>query len=113
MKAKIVGRILVVWALAVATPSFGVPGPLAKTASGMVEGKQDGAVRVFLGIPYAAPPVGELRWKPPMPAAKWSGVRPAVEFGPHCMQGKVFGDMNFRDSGGSEDCLSLNVWVPA
>jgi para-nitrobenzyl esterase len=112
MKAKIVGRILVVGALAVATPSFGVPGPLAKTASGMIEGKQDGAVRMFLGIPYAAPPVGELRWKRPMPAAKWSGVRPTVEFGPHCMQGNVFGDMTFRDSGGSEDCLSLNVWVP-
>jgi len=70
-------------------------------------------VHAFLGIPYAAPPVGDLRWKPPAAAAKWSGVRKATEFGAHCMQGKVFGDMNFRDAGGSEDCLFLNVWVPA
>ena len=57
--------------------------------------------------------MGELRWKPPVPAAKWTGVRKATEFGSHCMQGKVYGDMNFRDPGGSEDCLTLNVWVPA
>src|SRR5580698_4063265 len=84
-----------------------------KTASGTVAGKEDGAVHTFLGIPYAAPPVGDLRWKPPMPAAKWDGVRKATEFGPHCQQGRVYDDMNFRDSGGSEDCLTLNVWVPA
>ena len=84
-----------------------------KTASGVVEGRNDGAVHTFLGIPYAAPPVGDLRWKPPMPAAKWDGVRKATEFGPHCQQGRVYDDMNFRDSGGSEDCLTLNVWVPA
>jgi para-nitrobenzyl esterase len=84
-----------------------------KTAGGVVEGKADGPVNVFLGIPYGAPPVGDLRWKPPVPAAKWTGVRKATEFGSHCMQGKIYGDMNFRDPGGSEDCLSLNVWVPA
>ena len=84
-----------------------------KTKSGKVEGKQAGPVRVFLGIPYAAPPVGELRWKPPAPAAKWKGVRKAAEFGPRCMQSPVFTDMVFRDSGGSEDCLTLNVWTPA
>jgi len=87
--------------------------PKVKTHSGEVEGKVDGTVHVFLGIPYAQPPVGDLRWKPPVPAAKWSGVRKATEFGSHCLQGKVFGDMNFRDPGGSEDCLTLNVWVPA
>ena len=79
----------------------------------MVEGKDDGTVHAFLGIPYAAPPVGDLRWKPPAPAAKWNGVRKATEFGSHCLQGNVFGDMVFRDPGGSEDCLTLNVWVPA
>jgi para-nitrobenzyl esterase len=87
--------------------------PQVKTRSGVVEGKDDGVVHAFLGMPYAAPPVGDLRWKPPVPEAKWNGVRKATDFGPHCMQGKVFGDMNFRDAGGSEDCLSLNVWVPA
>jgi para-nitrobenzyl esterase len=86
---------------------------IVKTGSGKIEGKQEGASHAFLGIPYAAPPLGDLRWKPPVPAAKWKGVRQATEFGPRCMQSNVFGDMNFRDSGGSEDCLSLNVWTPA
>lgn len=88
-------------------------GPQVKTGEGIVEGKEDGAVRTFLGIPYAEPPVGDLRWKAPVPAAQWKGIRKATDFGLHCMQGRVFGDMNFRDSGGSEDCLTLNVWLPA
>jgi para-nitrobenzyl esterase len=83
-----------------------------KTASGLVEGKEIGEVHAFLGIPYAAAPVGNLRWKPPMPAAKWDGMRKTTEFGSHCMQTNVYGDMVFPDPGGSEDCLSLNVWVP-
>ena len=93
-----------------------IAAPQVQTLSGRVEGreagKEVGPVRAFLGIPYAAPPVEELRWKPPVPAAKWDGVRKATEFGPHCMQGNVFGDMLFRDPGNSEDCLTLNVWVP-
>ena len=115
MNAKIVRRSLVVWVmLALPLALFGASsGPQVKTTSGMVEGKEDGVVHEFLGIPYAAPPVGDLRWKPPAAAAKWDGVRKAAEFGSHCMQGKVFGDMDFRDAGGSEDCLTLNVWVPA
>ena len=84
-----------------------------KTKSGVVEGKQAGPVRAFLGIPYAAPPTGALRWKPPAAAAKWRAVRKSTDFGFRCMQNNVFGDMNFRDSGGSEDCLTLNVWTPA
>jgi para-nitrobenzyl esterase len=115
MNAKIGGRSLVVWAMLAAPLALlaASSAPQVKTASGMVEGKADGPVQAFLGIPYAAQPVGDLRWKPPASAAKWGGVRKAAEFGAHCMQGKVFGDMNFRDSGGSEDCLFLNVWVPA
>jgi para-nitrobenzyl esterase len=108
------GKSVVVF-LALALPQilFAASGPQVKTELGVVEGKEQGAVHAFLGIPYGAPPVGDLRWKLPVPAAKWTGVRKATEFGPHCMQGKVFDDMVFRDSGGSEDCLSLNVWVPA
>ncbi len=87
--------------------------PRVKTRSGVVEGKVDGAVHIFLGIPYAAPPVGNLRWKAPVPVAKWSYVRKATEFGSHCLQGNIYGDMTFRDPGGSEDCLTLNIWVPA
>jgi para-nitrobenzyl esterase len=85
-----------------------------KTAGGTVEGVAvaNGAVRAFKGIPYAAPPVGDLRWKPPQPAAPWTGVRKADAFGARCVQARVFGDMVFRDEA-SEDCLNLNVWTPA
>jgi len=84
-----------------------------KTETGIVEGKMQGSSRAFLGIPYAAPPIGELRWKAPAPPATWQGVRDATKFGARCMQGNIFGDMVFRDPGPSEDCLMLNVWTPA
>ena len=86
-----------------------------KTASGVVEGKKsaDGKVQEFLGIPYAAPPVGQLRWKEPQPVTPWKGVRKAAEFGARCMQGPIYSDMKFFDRGPSEDCLYLNVWTPA
>jgi para-nitrobenzyl esterase len=87
--------------------------PQVKLDTGVVEGKMQGTVQTFLGIPYAVPPVGELRWRPPAPAEKWMGVRKATKFGARCMQGNVYGDMVFRDPGPSEDCLTLNVWAPA
>lgn len=88
---------------------------VVRTASGAVRGKtsEDGKVRIFEGIPYAAPPVGPLRWRPPQPVRSWKGVRDATKFGARCMQGNVYGDMGFRDDGPSEDCLYLNVWTPA
>jgi para-nitrobenzyl esterase len=84
-----------------------------KVETGKLEGKSDGTVNAYLGVPFAAPPVGNLRWKPPAPAAKWKGVRKATGFGSRCVQGAVFSDMIFRDPGISEDCLYLNVWTPA
>ena len=86
-----------------------------RTASGLVEGviSADGKVRTFKGIPFAAPPVGPLRWKPPAPAAAWTGARKAAEYGPRCMQKPIFADMIFHDTGPSEDCLYLNLWMPA
>jgi para-nitrobenzyl esterase len=88
---------------------------LVKTDQGAVQGKisADGQARDFLGIPFAAPPVGPLRWKPPQPSAKWHGVRQATSFGSRCFQQEDFDDMVFRDPGESEDCLTLNVWTPA
>jgi para-nitrobenzyl esterase len=85
-----------------------------RTSNGMIEGvvSADGKVRSFKGIPFAAPPVGLLRWKPPQFVSAWSGVRKATEFGARCMQTRVYDDMIFRDSGPSEDCLYLNVWMP-
>jgi para-nitrobenzyl esterase len=86
-----------------------------KTADGVLEGaiSADGKVRTFKGVPFAAPPVGPLRWKAPQPVAEWSGVRKATEFGARCMQGNIYADMIFHDSGPSEDCLYLNLWMPA
>jgi para-nitrobenzyl esterase len=85
-----------------------------KVAAGTLEGSgpQEG-VRAFKGIPFAEPPVGNLRWTPPRPPKKWSGVRPAAQFGARCMQQPLFSDMVFRANGMSEDCLYLNVWTPA
>lgn len=85
-----------------------------KTANGTVEGvTEKSGVRSFKGLPFGAPPVGDLRWKPPQPVKNWAGVRKADKFGPRCMQRAIFGDMNFRSDGMSEDCLYLNVWTAA
>jgi para-nitrobenzyl esterase len=93
------------------------PAPVAKTDSGALQGTVSEGVVSFKGIPFAAPPVGDLRWRPPQPVAKWTGVRPATEFGADCMQGR-FGPPPTATPGGpaprmpSEDCLYLNVWRP-
>ena len=84
-----------------------------KISNGTLEGTTSSGVRIFKGIPFAAPPVGDLRWKPPQLLKNWKGVRKADRFGPRAMQRSIFGDMVFRASGTSEDCLYLNVWTPA
>src|SRR5689334_14857230 len=71
-----------------------------ETVNGLVEGTTTGSgIRVFRGIPFAAPPVGDLRWKAPQPVKNWTGVRQAVDFGPNCMQRPIYGDMEFRNKG--------------
>lgn len=76
--------------------------------SGPISGKVEDGVRIFSGIPYAAPPIGELRWKPPQKIASWTQVRNSTDFGPSCPQPKQ------QDTGKfSEDCLYLNVWTTA
>ena len=84
------------------------------TANGMIEGvvSPDGKVRTFKGIPYAAPPVGPLRWKAPQPVQSWTGVLKTVDYPKRAMQGRIFDDMIFNDEGPSEDCLYLNLWMP-
>ena len=88
---------------------------VVRTANGLVDGRgvQPSGVRIFRGIPFAQPPTGELRWREPQPVKNWTGVRPAVDFGPRCMQAVVFDDIRYRSNGVSEDCLYLNVWTPA
>jgi para-nitrobenzyl esterase len=95
------------------------PGPV-ETEGGLVSGiaGRDPSVTVFKGIPYAASPAGEGRWRPPAPAAGWEGIRAAEAFGPSCIQNIVPErkpwTKEFMTGGGvSEDCLSLNVWTAA
>ncbi|HXJ39968.1 MAG TPA: carboxylesterase family protein [Bryobacteraceae bacterium] len=82
---------------------------------GVVEGlgRQASGVREFRGVPFAEPPVGDLRWAPPVAPKKRDAVIDATKFAARCMQLPLFGDMNFRANGMSEDCLYLNIWTPA
>ncbi|NVJ85674.1 MAG: carboxylesterase family protein [Algoriphagus sp.] len=83
--------------------------------NGVIEGIYDTqtGIQKYFGIPYAQPPLGPLRWKAPVPPKDWDGVKETKSFGPRAIQAPVFGDMNFRSDGISEDCLYLNVWSPA
>jgi para-nitrobenzyl esterase len=88
--------------------------PVVATASGSVQGAVEASgVHSFKGIPYAASPVGDLRFREPQPVVSWQGVRKAQAFGPRAMQLPIYSDMQFRSDGVSEDCLYLNVWAPA
>ena len=82
-----------------------VPAPV-QTESGLVQGVAAPGLTVYKGIPFAAPPTGDLRWRAPQPAAKWEGVRAGDKFGPDPYQGDGKGEV-------SEDCLYLNIWTPA
>ena len=106
-------------ALGVASLPFAAPLRAAdevKVTGGVIEGTvgTDPSVRLFKGVPFAAPPVGTLRWTPPQPVPPWKGVRKADEWGTRCMQGTMFGTpLVTRDRTMGEDCLYLNVWTTA
>ena len=89
-----------------------LPENQAKTQQGILEGTIEDGIRVFKGVPFAAAPVGDLRWREPQPAVAWEGVRMAKEFGDDPMQPALFGDMNMKGPKKSEDCLYLNIWAP-
>ena len=105
--------------MGVGTVAFARTPSLVRVDGGELQGVVDDGVVSFKGIPFAAPPVGERRWRPPQPASRWTGVRQAAEFGADCMQGR-FGPPPPAAAAGapparvpSEDCLFLNVWRPA
>ena len=109
VSVTIVGLVAAQANIAAQTP------PQVTIRNGVIAGATNAAtgVRMYKGIPFAAPPTGELRWKPPQPVANWTGVRATSAFGPRCMQLPLFSDMVFRSNGMSEDCLYLNVWTRA
>lgn len=91
---------------------------IVSTAEGKLEGAHENGVYVFRGVPYAAPPVGNLRWRPPQPVEPWEGVRPALTFGPVSYQpygapSESISSVIIVPGQHSEDCLYLNVWTPA
>lgn len=109
-KGRLLATVLVLVLGAAVTSRAAEP---VKTTGGLVQGTTigDTGIRVFKGIPFAAPPVGDLRWQAPRPVVPWQGVRDASEFGTRCSQGRIFSDIAFTNLG--EDCLNLNIWTPA
>lgn len=85
-----------------------------RVESGMLAGKAGDGVAMFLGIPYAAPPTGDLRWRPPAAALSWTGARQADDYGASCLQSEPPRNARFGSRGQtmSEDCLTLNIWTP-
>ena len=96
---------------AVASPASGGANPIVGIDDGLIRGASAAGVNSFLGLPYAAPPTGKLRWRPPQPASSWSGVRDATQFGPGCPQA-LTGNPFLPPGTISEDCLNLNVYTP-
>src|SRR5690606_3725770 len=86
---------------------------VVQTANGKVRGIVESDVDVFKGIPFAAPPLGEFRWRPPQPVTPWEGELDATEYGSNCAQSGWGGAPGTVAEGSSEDCLYLNLWRPA
>lgn len=112
MIAKLLG-VAAALALSVGAAAAASP-PVVTAPAGAVRGAAEGEIASFKGMPYAAPPVGERRWRPPAPAAHWDGVRDATRFGAACIQPTPHVQSIYSADLGrtSEDCLTLNVWTP-
>src|SRR6201996_2299461 len=117
VNALILGSAFFSWSHAneAAPPSTSAAGPIVNSTAGMIQGKREGAIRSFKGIPYASPPVGQARWKSPAAMPRWTGVKQATQFGPACPQvAAPSGSVYANDLGPtSEDCLTLNIWSKA
>jgi para-nitrobenzyl esterase len=113
---RIIGRFaagLACLALLAASGAHSASPTSVQIDTGQLAGVASGDVVAFKGIPYAAPPVGDLRWRAPRPANSWTGVRTADQYGPMCMQKYNAKDKGVGGPAVSEDCLTLNVWTPA
>jgi len=99
--------------LAISIPAYAQDGVQVTLDSGVVAGSEEAGILSWKGIPFAAPPVGALRWRAPQPVAPWSGVRQATAYGHDCMQVPFPSDAAPLGTAPAEDCLVLNVWKPA
>lgn len=109
----IMKKALLFLTYAVAATCFANPEkPVAKVETGSLQGTTEYNMNVFKGIPYAAPPVGDLRWRPPQPATSWTGTRDASKFGDSCPQPNIKNENKGLGLPGNEDCLKLNVFTP-
>jgi len=107
-------KVLLAIIIAAVSSTSMAAGPTVKVEQGLLQGTVEDGLTVYRGVPFAAPPVGDLRWRPPQPAAKWDGVRHADAFAPECVQ-RGFGPppSGEKPPAMSEDCLYLNVWTSA
>lgn len=112
---RLIRTLAAALALCATAPAFAQDAPVVNAPAGSVRGEAIGDVHVFRGIPYARPPVGEMRWRPPLQAPHWRGVREATEFGAACYQPPSRGGSIYHNTHAamSEDCLFVNVWTPA
>jgi para-nitrobenzyl esterase len=108
LRATVVVSVLALGTSVVPTAAVGADSLTVNTDAGAVRGVKNGATNEWRGVPYAAPPLGDRRWRPPAPASPWSGVRSAGTFAPQCLQLGLSQPVE-----GSEDCLYLNVFAPA
>lgn len=115
MKSLICATLLSIMTISVIGQNKNAFAVQTTITNGVIEGNYDtkSGIQTYFGVPFAKPPVGNLRWKAPQPIENWKGVKQTKKFGPRPMQTVVFGDMNSRSDGVGEDCLYLNVWTPA
>ncbi len=116
MKTAVIFSILIILLSSVGIAQNNNAFPVqVRVENGIIEGNYDThtGIQTYLGVPFAKPPIGELRWKAPQRLDNWDGIKQTKTFGPRPMQTLVFGDMKSRSSGVGEDCLYLNIWTPA
>src|SRR5580658_7898156 len=110
--STVVVRALLLVVIAATSPITLAQGSIIATESGAISGVTEGGSSVYKCVPFAAPPVGDLRWRPPVSLAPWTGTRKADAFAPACMQAGV-SMPGETPPAVSEDCLYLNIWTPA
>jgi len=112
---RALASILLCLAIPAGARNTGVAGPVVDAPAGPVRGEGGDGVNVFRGIPFALPPTGAQRWRPPVEVPAWREVRDATSFGPVCYQPRSRSRSIYTEElpPMSEDCLSLNIWAPA